>query len=528
MADIDRLKSLAKSGKLSRREFIVGALSAGIAVPVAEGMFMSIARAEPKKGGLFRMATPHGATTDTLDPGLYTDTMIQFVGWGSSSNSLTVVDAKGNILPDLAESYEPSEGASKWMFKIRKGTTFHNGKDVTADDVVASFRHHLKEGTKSAAKSLLESVKDIKADDKSTVVFTLNGGNADFPYIASDYHIPIMPAKENGDADWESGIRTGAYTIEKLEPGVRAKLKRAPNYYGNAWFDELEVTTIADHAARQSALLTGAVDHIIRPDLKTLGLLQQNPEFTISELTGFGHYTFPMLVDVAPFDNVDVRLALKYAMDREEIVKKIFLGHASAGNDNPISPAVKFATNPEPIHTFDPEKAKFHLKKAGLSNLKVDINLSDAAFNGCVDAGVLYQASAAKCGIDINVVREAADGYWDNVWLKKPWCASYWSGRPTCDWMFTTVYAKGANWNETRWANERFNELLVQARAETDDAKRSTMYTEMQQLVHDDCGQLVIVFNNIVEASAKKLAHGDIAANWELDGLRIGERWWFA
>lgn len=528
MADIDRLKQLAKAGKLSRREFIVGALAAGIAVPVAQGMFASIARAEPKKGGLFRMATPHGATTDTLDPGLYTDTMIQFVGWGSSSNSLTVVDAKGSILPDLAESYEPSEGASKWMFKVRKGTTFHNGKDVTADDVVASFRHHLKEGTKSAAKSLLESVKEIKADDKSTVVFTLNGGNADFPYIASDYHIPIMPAKENGDADWESGIRTGAYTIDKLEPGVRAKLKRNPNYYRDAWFDELEVTTIADHAARQSALLTGAVDHIIRPDLKTLGLLQQNPEFTVSELTGFGHYTFPMLVDVAPFDNVDVRLALKWAMDREEIAKKIFLGHASPGNDNPISPAVKFATNPEPVFKYDPEKAKFHLKKAGLSSLKVDINLSDAAFNGCVDAGVLYQASAAKCGIEINVVREAADGYWDNVWLKKPWCASYWSGRPTCDWMFTTVYAKGANWNETRWANERFNELLVQARAETDDAKRATMYAEMQQLVHDDCGQLVIVFNNIVEASTKKLAHGDIAANWELDGLRIGERWWYA
>lgn len=94
--------------------------------------------------------------------------------------------------------------------------------------------------------------------------------------------------------------------------------------------------------------------------------------------------------------------------------------------------------------------------------------------------------------------------------------------------MFTTVYAKGASWNETRWANPRFNELPVAARAETDEAKRATMYAEMQQLVHDDCGEIVIVFNNIIEASTKKLAHGDVAPNWELDGLRIGERWWYA
>jgi peptide/nickel transport system substrate-binding protein len=358
----------------------------------------------------------------------------------------------------------------------------------------------------------------------------LDAGNSDFPYIASDYHIPILQAKDDGSVDIDGKVRTGAYMLESIEFGVRARMKRNPNYHHSdrGWFDEVEIITIPDHAARQSALVTGDVDHIIRPDLKTLPLLQQNPDVMVSEVTGYAHYVFPMLVTVPPYDNPDVRLALKWAIDREEIAKKIFLGHASPGNDNPISPAVKFATNPEPIHRYDPEKAKFHLKKAGLSNLKIEMNLSDAAFNGCIDAGVLYKESAAKCGIDINVVKEAADSYWDVVWLKKPFIASYWSGRPTCDWMFTTTYAAGAAWNETRWENPRFNELLVAARAETDEAKRAGQYAEMQQLVHDDCGQIVIVFNNIIEASSKKLAHGDIAPNWELDGMRIAERWWFA
>src|SRR5262249_27302637 len=159
---------------------------------------------------------------------------------------------------------------------------------------------------------------------------------------------------------------------------------------------------------------------------KTLSLLKRNPKITVDEYTGYGHYVFPMMVDRPPFDNNDVRMALKYAIDREEINKKVFLGHAKPGNDNPIAPSVKFAVNPHPVYTYNPDKAKFHLKKAGLSDLKVDLSVADAAFNGAVDAAVLYQQQAKKAGIDINVIREPNDSYWDNVWLKKSWCGGYW------------------------------------------------------------------------------------------------------
>jgi peptide/nickel transport system substrate-binding protein len=265
-----------------------------------------------------------------------------------------------------------------------------------------------------------------------------------------------------------------------------------------------------------------------RADLKTLNLLGRNPDVAITEVTGYGHYVFPMDVTTPPFDNVDVREALKWALNRDDIAKKVFLGHAVVGNDTPIAPSVKFYADPKPRHSYDPEKAKFHLQKAGMPNLKVNLSVADTAFNGAIDAAVLYQEHAKAAGIDLNVVREPNDGYWDNVWLKKPWCADYWGGRPTCDWMFTVVYAKGAAWNETKWANPRFNDLLVIARGETDEKKRADMYAELQQLVHDDGGAIVLVFNNYVDAHSKKLAHGEIAPNWEVDGLRIAERWWFA
>ncbi len=527
MTNLVRLTALAKAGKLSRREFMVGAIAAGVTASTASTMFTSIARAEPKAGGHLRVGLGHGATTDSLDPATYPDQFTGTACWGTLANSLTEIDAAGNVNGDLAESFEGADGNAKWIFKLRQGVTFHNGKSLTAEDVIVSIRHHMGEGTKSAAKSVLKAVTDIKADGNN-VVFTLAGANGDFPATLSDYHLPIMPAVD-GKADWQSGVRTGPYTLSKWEPGVRAEFKKNPSYYRTTWFDEVTFLAIIDVAARTNALTSGEVDYMDRCDLKTIELLKQNPDINVSALTGFGHYVLLMNTQVAPFDKVEVRQAMKWALDREAIAKKVFYGYAQTGNDTPLAPSVKFATNPEPIYKYDPAKAKELLKKAGLDSLSVELSTADAAFAGAVDAAQLYADSAKAAGIEIKVVKEANDSYWDNVWMKKPFCASYWSGRPTADWMLTTAYAKGAAWNDSNWDNARFNELLVAARSETDDAKRAVQYAEMQQLIHDDGGAIVLVFNQYVEAYSKKLAHPEtIASNWQLDGQKIAQRWWFA
>ena len=527
---LDTALKAAARGRITRREFTQLALASGVSLAAANTMFASAALAEPKKGGTLRLGLSQGATTDSLDPGLYYDQYMGTVGWGASSNSLTEVDPSGNAIPDLAESFEPSDGAKKWVFKIRKGVTFHNGKDVTADDVVASYKHHLQENSKSAAKSLLKAMDTITADGKDTVVIVLKAGNADFSYITSDYHIPIMPAKADGSADWASGIRTGPYSIEKFEPGVKALMKKNPNYFKSdrGWFDAVEALSIKDTAARTNALSAGEVDYMQACDLKTLDLLKQNPNLVVFEKTGYAQDIYVMDVTAAPFDNADVRNAIKFSVPRKEILDKIFLGHGTVGNDNTIAPSVKFAVDPQPKHVYDPDMAKSLLKKAGLTSLKFDLSVAEGAWTGCTDAALLWQASAKACGIEINVIREPEDSYWNNVWLKKPFCASYWSGRPSADWMFTTGFAADAAWNDTRWKNPRFNELLVAARTETDDKKRAGMYAEMQQLLHDDGGLVNVVFNSYVDAHANTLAHGETAANFPLDGMKLAERWWFA
>ena len=219
--------------------------------------------------------------------------------------------------------------------------------------------------SKSAVKSLLKAVTDIKADGPSTVVFSLDGGNADFPYICSDYHLPIMPAKADGTADWQNTARTGPFVFVSWQPAVQAKLKRNQNYHkaGKPHFDEVAFLSLTDVTARINALRTGEVDWIGRCDLKTLSHLKEDPKLTVTEVTGYGHYVFAMMVDRPPFDNNDVRMALKCAINREEIAKKLLYGHATPGNDDPIAPSVKFATDPQPRHLYDPEKARFHLKR---------------------------------------------------------------------------------------------------------------------------------------------------------------------
>src|SRR5690606_19698397 len=121
---------------------------------------------------------------------------------------------------------------------------------------------------------------------------------------------------------------------------------------GKPYFDKVEFLSLIDPATRATALLSGEVHYIASPDLKTLSLLQRNPTIKVLDSTGLGHYTFPMDVTAAPFDNLNVRLALKHAIDREEVLSKVFLGHGSVGNDNPIAPSMKFAINPEPLHTY--------------------------------------------------------------------------------------------------------------------------------------------------------------------------------
>jgi len=532
MSKAEKIRALERAfaeGRIGRREFLLQAAALGGAAALSSTLPGTARAATPKKGGHMKVAIGHGSTSDSLDPGTFSDSYMISVGF-ALHGYLTEVAPGPELVPSVAESWEGSDGARKWTFKLRKDIEFHDGKSLTAEDVVASFNHHRGEDSKSAAKGVVDPIEDIKADGKHTVVFTLREGNADFPFIASDYHIPILPSKD-GKALWQDGIGAGGYALEAYEPGVRTAVKKHPNYWkeGRAHVDSGEILSIVDPVARTNALTTGEVHLIDRVELKTVDLLARRDEIRVDETSGNQHYLFTMRVDRAPFDNVDVRLAVKHAIKREEVLDKILRGHGYVGNDHPLGRANRFLDTSIAHRMYDPDRVKHHLNKAGLSSLNVDLSASDAAFPGAVDAAVLFKEHAAPTGINVNVVREPSDGYWSNVWTVKPFCAVYWSGRPTADWMFSIAYAADASWNASYWKNERFNELLKLARAELNEQRRAEMYSEMQRLVRDDDGRLIPMFANFVFARHESLQHKDeMSADWDVDGLKFMERWWFA
>jgi peptide/nickel transport system substrate-binding protein len=531
--NIQELAKVARDGKLDRREFIKRAGALVLAAPFATSLLsQSVHAATPKKGGRFIMGVGHGSTTDSLDPGTHENGFTENMVFSYASH-LFEMDNTGELVPELVESYTANSAATIWVFKLRKGIEFHNGKSLTAEDVIASINYHRRESSKSAAKGLLDGIISLKKTGSHEVTAKLKAGNADFSAILSDYHLPILPIKD-GNMDWQSGIGSGGYIIENFEPGVRISYKRNPNYFKSdrAHFDEVEVLSLIDTTARQNAAINGEVHVVNALDPKTVHLMSRVKSLNILESAGTQHYTFPMRVDAKPFDNYDFRMALKLSVDREQLVNKILLGHGALGNDHPISTANTYHNSELPQRSYDPDQARFHLKKAGMEGMTVDLSASEAAFSGAVDAALLIKDTAANSGINVNVIREPKDGYWSNVWNKKPWCACYWSGRPTEDWMFKSAYVKSSEWNDTAWKTgakaDRFNAVLETARSETDVTKRRAMYYECQSLVNDDGGALVPMFANYIHGVSKKIGHDDkVAANSELDGGKCVERWWF-
>lgn len=509
---------------LSRRGVLQGAAALGAAGLILPG---GAARAMPRRGGTFRIGLGHGSTTDGYDPGLWDQLYVQVFA-AARHNYLIEVGADGQLVPEIAESWSSTD-AQTWVFAIREGVSFHSGKTLTVEDVIASLNHHRGEGSTSAVKPFLDPVTDMRADGRNLVI-TLAAPNADFPYILSDYHFPIMPGTD-GRIDPASTDGCGGYVVENFEPGVQATLARFDGYWKSdrAHFDRIEILAILDAAARLNALMTGQVDVIDQVEPATIAMLERRGAANILSVSGNAHYVYPMDARVAPFDDNNVRLALKYAFDRQELVDKVLAGHGSVSNDNPIGPANRYFHAGMETRGYDPDRAKYHLAQAGLSSLEVTLSAADAAFSGAIDGAVLMSERAAAAGITLTVDRVPNDGYWDNIWMKKPFCASYWGGRPTEDQMFTVAYTTGAAWNESHWSNARFDELLVAARSELNEDRRREMYHEMQQIVSDEGSTIIPMYNNYVMALSKAVATPEkVGNNWNMDGFRCVERWWFA
>ena len=497
-----RVMSSLKRGA-TRRDVLAMLTACGMQATVAGGIasLATSAHAQtPKRGGRIRVAGATASANDTLDPAKQSN-QTDYSRCNMLYNGLTSLDATLSPQPALAESFN-TQDAKTWVFTLRKGVVFHDGKALSPADVVFSLMRHKDPATASRAKVLAEQIDTVRASGPNEVTIVLSAPNADLPVILGTSHFQIV---KEGTTDFTAGIGTGPYKLKEFKPGVRSVHVRNDAYWkpGKPYLDEIEFVGIGDENARVNALLSGGIDLVGVINPRSVARVKGTPGFAIMT-TQSGQYTdLIMRKDVGPGMNPDFALAMKHLFDREQMKKTIALDHAVLGNDQPIDPTNRFYFKDLPQRPFDLDKAKFHLQKSGVTG-KIPVVTSPAAMYS-VEIALLLQQAGQRIGLDLDVKRMPADGYWSNHWLNSPVGFGNVNPRPNADTILTQFFKSDATWNESRWKSTQFDQLLLAARSEVDIAKRKQMYADMQTMIHNDAGIGIPMFLASIDGHSTKL-----------------------
>ncbi|MFO1327678.1 MAG: ABC transporter substrate-binding protein [Rubrivivax sp.] len=518
----DLMRALQRGA--TRRDILsllgAGGMQATLAGVVA-GAALDAHAQTPRKGGKLRVAGATAAATDTLDPSKQSN-QTDYSRCNMVYNGLTWLDGSLTPQPALAESFTTSD-AKTWVFKLRGGVTFHDGKALTPADVVWSILRHKDPATGSRAKVLADQIESVRATGPNEVTMVLAGPNADLPVILGTFHFHI---NKEGTTDFNAGIGTGPYKLKEFKPGVRSVVVRNDSYWkpGKPYLDEIEFVGIGDESARVNALLSGQLDLIGAVNPRSVARVAGTAGYAIFK-TQSGLYTDLILRrDMAPGNNADFVMAMKLLFDREQMRKTIALDQAVLANDQPVDPTNRFYFAGLPQRPYDPDKAKFHLQKSGVSG-KIPLVASPAALYS-VEMALLLQQSAQRIGLDLDVRRMPADGYWANHWLNSAVGFGNINPRPSADILLTQFFKSDAQWNESRWKNAKFDQLLVGARAETDLAKRKQMYADMQVMIHEESGIGIPMFLANIDGHTSRLKGLSPIPLGGLMGFNFAEHVW--
>lgn len=501
-ADRDVLTTGLRRG-VSRREMMTWLTASGATIAVAGSIVTSAEKAfaaTPKKGGKLKFASDLHGPSDTLDPGLNTST-IDYTRSRAHYNSLCQINDDISTRPELAEEYSSNSNNTEWTFKLRKNVKFHDGSAFTADDVLYTMGRHYGEKSTSTAKSLVADVKEWKKVDSHTVKAIMQGPNADLPVILGT---PQFKMIKDGTSDFQNPTGTGPFKLKEFKPGVRSLHERNEHYWREgANADEIEIFAITDKVARTSALLSGDINLMQALDPKAIKQVEGTPGVGVWSVPSGAYLGICCMTNTSPGNNRDFVLAMKYIQRRKKVVKSILKGQGTPGNDHPINIAYGADHCAElPLRPHDLDKAKFHLKKSGIT--AAELNVAEVG-PGMTDICLLAQREAQKIGLDLSIKKVPNDGYWGAVWMKTPMNVVTWNMRPTANVMLNIAFAPDAPWNDTLWADERIGKWLVDARSATDPAKRHEIYCAMQTLIHEECGMVIPAHRNYVDAKSDKV-----------------------
>ncbi|MDX6631826.1 MAG: peptide/nickel transport system substrate-binding protein [Gaiellales bacterium] len=524
--------SEGRGGSLSRRDLLAatgGVVLAGSLAGNAASALAAGTAAKPKRGGTFRLGVTGGGAKDIIDGQSITtkpDQARLTSGW----ETLLTYDRNYKLGTDGLAEEATQDNAKQWTIRVKDGIEFNNGKTLSADDVIYSLRRIANPKNKLFGSAGLGNVDvaGLKKMDKRTVRMKLKTSDSTIGEQLGQYYNGIVPVgySRTNKLKW---VGTGPFITQSFSPGRQSVHKRNPNYWrtGQPYFDTVQVIDFADPTAQVNALFSGSIDAMTDIPFAQLATAKSHGNIKILESPGGGWLPLCMAVDMAPFDDVNVRKAMRLIVDRPAMLAQVLSGHGRVANDL-YAPFDADFDKALPQRHQDIEQAKALLKAAGKEGLTVDLHTTDGAA-GMVDSANVFASQAKAAGVTINVKNDP--NYYGDQYLKLPFSVDFWGTR-TYLAQAALGSIQGGAYNECHWGltGSKYLSLYKQAVAAPTPAKRHELVIEMQKLEYNTGGYIIPFFNNLIDAySAKVTGFVPSKGTLNLDAFGHGYRTiWFA
>ena len=424
----------------------------------------------------------------------------------------------GKPSPDLALSWSSNANATEWTFKLREGVKFHSGKPFTSADAAYSLRRVQDPKLDSPVRSSISMVKSIETPDAKTLKLILAAPYADMPLVLTDYRLMIIPDGA-GDTIKATGTGTGPFKLEKFDAQGTSVLVANNDYYDGApGIARMEIIGIPDGQARFQALMGKQIDMLQNITKQQRQLLERASGFGVQEIPTGNWRGIVFRTDMKPWDDPRVRRAVRLAVDRKAMMELAAGGAGVVGCDTPVGPKDQYRSTKTCAQ--DIAKAKSLLAEAGYPNgidLELPVATLQAEWPAMAEA---FQQQVAPAGFRVKIAQVPTDGYFNEIWMKRPVSMTRWNDRPA-DAILNEAYRGGAKWNEAFFKDAKFDALLDAARSELNFDKRRAKYLEAQDYLWENGGTLVGFHALIQVGHTARVKHLDAVENFGIRWHKI-------
>lgn len=487
-------------------------VAAGLLACVCLGAIDAAAQGCPKQGGTLTIATL--SSPRQLDPhkSLNTDDYIHSF-W--MYNALTRIQADGQAGPDLALNWNSNDDLTRWTFSLRKGVRFHNGRELVADDVVASLKRVQDPATASISRTAISMVQEIKAVDSHTVELSLSTPYAELPKALAAFNAKIAPRELLGSLA-EKPVGTGPYRFAELVPGSHIRVVRNESYFipGEPCLNEVVYKVLPEALVAATALRRGEIDIWYRVPADQVRDLQRAGGDVVVEGTPTGNHDVIVVHNKRkPFDDPKFRLALNYATDKQKVVDAVLFGYGTVV-ETPISPASPVYKKDLPSRKQDLARARQLLAEAGYPN-GIDLTIiAQAGRPNRERLALVVQDMWRPIGVRLKIEKVPSDRFVADVEMKADMYVSGFAGRATVDQILQIGTHSKGSFNMYYWENPAVDRLLDEGRRAKTLEEQRRIYGQVQQAIFDDPPGVIPYVLNDYTAYRKSVQRYGIHPLW--------------